>query len=111
MRQQALVYRSETDGEALAYVGKTEFEAPLLVKRTNSYLQNRKWHFVRIDRIEPPMWHPHSEIVPTVFVSPVGSAPVRPSPCAASRAVPRRGKLGSTEEESPLRTSPKAKRG
>ena len=77
MRQQALVYRRGADGETPAYVGKTEFEAPLIVKKTNSYLQNRKWHFVRIDRIEPPTWYPHSEIVPTVYVSPPGSKPMK----------------------------------
>jgi hypothetical protein len=95
MRQQALVYRSGPTGERPAYVGKTEFRSDLAVDKTNSYLENRRWHFVRIDRIEPPMWHPHSEIVPTVFVSPPGSRPVRPSSQAGSRAVPRRGKLGS----------------
>jgi hypothetical protein len=90
MRQQALVYRRGAEGETPAYVGKTEFEAPLIVKKTNSYLQNRKWHFVRIDRIEPPTWYPRSEIVPTVYVSPPGSKPMKASSRAAARTVPRR---------------------
>ena len=95
MRQQALVYRTDAEEGTPAYVGKTEFESPLVVKRTNSYLQNRKWHFVRVDRIEPPMWSPHSEIVPTVYVSPAGSKPVTQSSRVASRAVPRRVPTGS----------------
>jgi hypothetical protein len=95
MRQQALVYRRGAEGETPAYVGKTEFEAPLIVKKTNSYLQNRRWHFVRIDRIEPPTWCRHSEIVPTVYVSPPGSKPVKPSSRAAARAVPRRVPAGT----------------
>jgi hypothetical protein len=95
MTQQALVYRSEADGKTPAYVGKTEFEAPLVVKKTNSYLQKRRWHFVRVDRIEPPTWNPRSEIVPTVYVSPAGSKPARPTARAVSRAIPRRDHAGS----------------
>jgi hypothetical protein len=79
-------------------VGKTEFEAPLVVKKTNSYLQNRTWHFVRVDRIEPATWCPHSEIVPTVYVSSAGSKLVKPSSRTASRAVPKRRQMGNTEE-------------
>jgi hypothetical protein len=91
MGQRALVYRARADGGAPAYVGKTEFQEPLVVKKTNSYLQNRRWHFVRVDRIEPATWSSHSGIVPTVYVSSAGSKPVKPSARIASRTIPRRG--------------------
>jgi hypothetical protein len=101
MGQQALVYRTEPDGKTTAYIGKTEFGSRLAVNQTNSYLHNRRWHVVRIDRIEPATWSPHSEIVPTVFVSPTSAKPVRQGSRAASRVVPRRGQPGG--EIPPLR--------
>ena len=52
-------------------MGQMEFSANLSVARTNSYLHNGVRQLVHIDRIEPPTRSPNSEIVPTVFVSPV----------------------------------------
>ena len=109
MGQQALVYRTEPDGKTTAYIGKTEFGSRLAVNQTNSYLHNRQWHVIRIDRIEPLNWSPHSEIVPTVFVSPTHAKPVRQSPLTASRAVPRRGQ--PVEEIPPIRVRRDMKRG
>jgi hypothetical protein len=96
MGQAALVYRARTDGGAPAYVGKAEFQEPLVVKKTNAYLQNGQWHFVRVDRIEPATWSPHGDVVPTVYVSSAGSRPARAR--IDPRAVPRRGQMGTREE-------------
>jgi len=98
MGQAALVYRTRMDLGPPDYVGKAEFQEPLVAKKTNFYLQNRKWHFVRVDRIEPAAWSPHSEVVPTAYVSSAGSKPVKPSARIASRRIPRRGQMGTTLE-------------
>jgi hypothetical protein len=71
MGQRALVYKTESTAERHVYVGQMEFNSNLSVNGTNSYRHNGAWEVVHIDRIEPPTWTPNSEIVPTVFVSPV----------------------------------------
>ena len=93
MGQAALVYRTRMDLGPPAYLGKVEFQEPLVAKKTNAYLQNRKWHFVRVDRIEPATWSPHAEVVPTVYVSSAGSKAAKPSARIASRKIPRRGQM------------------
>jgi hypothetical protein len=73
MVQRALVYKTGSTAESHVYVGQMEFSANLSVAGTNSYLHNGVRQVVHIDRIEPPTWSPNSEIVPTVFVSPVAA--------------------------------------
>jgi hypothetical protein len=74
MGQRALVYRTGTTAESHIYIGQMEFSLTLSVAGTNSYRHNGAWEVVHIDRIEPTTWTPDSEIVPTVFVSPVTAA-------------------------------------
>ena len=69
--QRALVYKTGSTAESHVYVGQMEFSSNLSVAGTNSYLHNGARQLVHIDRIEPPTWSPNSEIVPTVYVSPV----------------------------------------
>ena len=71
MGQRALIYKTDSTAESHVYVGQLEFKSTLSVNGTNSYLHNGAWQIVHIDHIEPPTWSPNSEIVPTVFVSPV----------------------------------------
>jgi hypothetical protein len=69
MAQIAPVYEVGLNGPR--YVGKLEFQQPLRANGTNSYILQRQRHEVRIDRIEPAHWSSASEIIPTVYVSPV----------------------------------------
>jgi hypothetical protein len=79
MGQRALVYKTGSTAEHHVYVGQMELISTLNVNSTNSYLHNGAWELVHIDRIEPPIWSPNSEIVPTVFVSPVAAKESRQS--------------------------------
>jgi hypothetical protein len=77
MPQSALTFSSGPDGSPPTYLGKLEFSSRLVVNDSNSYLHNREWQVVRIDRIEPSSWVANSESIPTVYVSPITMRPRR----------------------------------
>jgi hypothetical protein len=70
MPQSALTYRTGVKGADSVYLGKLEFSSRL-VSDSSSYMHNREWQVVRVDRIEPPFWTPSFDFIPTVYVSPI----------------------------------------
>ena len=71
MPQSALTYRTGVKGADPVYLGKLEFSSRLVVNDSNSYMHNREWQVVRVDRIGPPSWTPSFDFIPTVYVSPI----------------------------------------
>ena len=56
MAQTALIYLIGLSGPH--YVGRLDFELPLRVNGTNSFIHRQQRHVVHIDRIEPAYWSP-----------------------------------------------------
>ena len=73
MAQTALIYLIGLSGPH--YVGRLDFELPLRVNDTNSFIHRQQRHVVHIDRIEPAYWSPNLESIPTVYVSAVTGLP------------------------------------
>ena len=69
VRQRAFTYKAGSTAASHVYLGRMEFASRLITNRSNSYMHDGRWEVVQIDRIEPAIWSPNSEIVPTVFVS------------------------------------------
>jgi hypothetical protein len=90
MVQSAFVYKAGPTGPE--YLGKKEFDLPLRVDDTNSYIHRRERHVVRVDRIEPMAWEPNSGVLPTVYVSAVRTqAKSEPQPKTRKRRVRAQG--------------------
>ena len=77
MAQTALVYLIGLSGPR--YVGRLDFELPLRVNGTNSFIHRKQRHVVHIDRIEPAYWSSNLASIPTVYVSAI-TGPPKPEP-------------------------------
>ncbi len=76
MPQSALIFSTGPDGSPLLTLANGIQLTPGR-ERSNSYLHNREWQVVRIDRIEPSSWVANCESIPTVYVSPITMRPRR----------------------------------
>jgi hypothetical protein len=90
MVQSAFVYKTGPVGPE--YLGKKEFDLPLRADDTNAYIHQRERHVVHVDRIEPTAWKPNSGVLPTVYVSAVGTeAKSGPRPKTRKQGVRTKG--------------------
>src|SRR5437660_1513762 len=86
MVQSAFVY--ETGPGSPEYLGKKELDLPLQAEGTNSYIHQRERHVVHVDRTEPTAWKPNAGVLPTAYVSAVGTrAKSDPQPKTRKRRV------------------------